>query len=57
MLPNPRHASPWTLLSFDIRLPSFAVAELSNISMPGLITSTSGLRLGFLLAQEHEYEL
>jgi hypothetical protein len=34
MLPNPRHASPWTLLSFDIQLPSFAVAELSNISMP-----------------------
>jgi hypothetical protein len=25
--------------AFDIRLPSFAVAELSNISMPGLITS------------------
>jgi hypothetical protein len=30
MLPNPRHASLWTLLSFDIRLPSFAVAEIKQ---------------------------
>ena len=48
MLLNPRRASPWTLLSFDIRLPLLAVAELSNISMPGF---------DYEHEQEHEYEV
>jgi len=40
------HASPWTRLSIDIRLPSFAVAALKQ-----------HFKAGFDYEHEHEYEI